>query len=585
MLFKDKAMQEKYPMLNLYTRRVKVPEREIVGRDDVMRSILASMHRPELCNVMLLADPGTGKTAVVQGLRVKDKTRSYLEIGLSSMIAATGSDSFPGALEKMFDEVILFRKNMESEIVLFIDEFHRIIKVSPQAVEALKPLLADSGTRGIKVIAATTYDEFQEYVLPNQALVERFQRLNLPETDKAVTVEILKGMANRYEVGDVISDILYDSIYDYTNRYIPANMQPRKSILVLDSMVGWNRSEGREFDMSLLADVIYEQEGINVAFRVDATKIKEELDKRVFAQSLATSTLEKRLQICVADFQNKGRPMSSFLFAGSSGVGKTELAKALTSILFEDEKRMIRMDCSEYANPDSLNRFRLELTSRVWAMPYCIILLDEIEKACGEVTRLLLQVLDDGRLLDEYNREVVFTNAYIILTTNAGSEVFKNIAQYNPDNDGSGAEMKRYEKLIRTSLQGTTGGNKFPPELLGRIDAIIPFQPLSEHTMVRIVVKKLEDLKQLAMDKHGVEVRFENRIVPYLVKDNLDTDTDSGGARNVIGKLESEITTAVARYINAHPYDRKIQVIVKGEMAADHKNMRESQAYIVVQPA
>ena len=172
-----------------------------------------------------------------------------------------------------------------------------------------------------------------------------------------------------------------------------------------------------------------------------------------------------------------------------------ETVKQLAKILFDNKNHLIRMDMTEYANPDSLERFRRELTARVWAQPYSIVLLDEIEKACSPVTRILLQVLDDGRLSDENNREVSFTNCYIVMTTNAGSEIYKNIAQYNVDDTGSGEQMARYNKLIRNSIMSTTGDNKFPPELLGRIDCIVPFQPLSEKTMKSIVKMKLIALK------------------------------------------------------------------------------------------
>lgn len=897
----------------------------------------------------------THNTMLVQGTMMKDTSRIYLEVSLSHMISDNGNDALPGMLETLFSEVVQFRQAENKEIVLFIDEFHRIIQSSPAAIEALKPLLADSGTRGIKVIAATTFKEFEQYISPNQPLVERLQRINVNQPNKEMTIEILKGMAKTYGVDNQFyNDYIYEMIYEYTNRYIPANSQPRKSILVLDSMVGWHRAEGRRLDLKLLADVIYEQEGINVAFRVDATKIKKTLDENVLSQQFASSVIEQRLQICVADLNNKSKPMSSFLFTGSTGVGKeiddnelipiytsdgsvhhkrngdlevgdfvfnrkgqpvevlgvfpqgvkdvyevefvdgrklrvgakhlwmykscygngakdwkvtdtetlmkkcdkkyysqgrsvhnikfvipmneavqypihkfktdpyvigvglgngcfresafsisssdvniikdcqkligavdyykdpsaytysfytgelrgttvrckyqtsdilsevpeligmksgqkmipdlykyasveqrwalvqgmfdtdgtisnndrfnvsysttskqlaydlqdllyslgisssvnphdrvgksteydvhvkcnaedkvkffrlerkrkiaedavkfvknkkrvkkfgevlgirdirkldektsmtcimvnddehlyqagqycvthnTEMTKQLANILFEDDRRLIRFDMTEYANPDSLERFRNELTAKVWEKPYSIVLLDEIEKACAEVTRVLLQVLDDGRLMDANNREVVFTNCYIILTTNAGSEIYKNIAQYNADDTGSGVQMKKYDKLIRRSISSTSGSNRFPPELLGRIDTIVPFQPLSEETQKKIVEMKLKKLKDEVMQKHNVELKIQKNVIRYLVEDNLDTDSNAGGARIIMSKLESEVTTAIARFINSHPNVYSIGVVVEGDMAADNKQQLESSAYIKIIPA
>lgn len=945
----NQALADKYPCLNEYTKPVKRAEREIVGREKEIRSIKAAMMRPELCNVMLLAPPGAGKTSVVQGTMLADEGRTYLEVDLAKMIANCKTDvnEMATRLKDLFDETAMYCKDENVEIVLFIDEFHQVVQLSDAAVEALKPLLADSGTRGIRVIAATTYVEFRKYIASNQPLVERLQRINLEPPNKEVTIEILRGMAKRYGVdSQFYNDSVYELIYEYTERYVPANSQPRKSLLVLDAMIGWHRSTGRKMDQSLLADVIMESEGVNVAFKVDATAIKRELDKHVLSQDLATRTIEDRLQICVADLNDKSKPMSTFLFTGSSGSGKmldddtpvpvvcgggavrvkrhgdlevgdvvfnrkgmpvnvtgtfpqdgkqdvylltlrdgrsircgaghlwtyrnrvgngsklwktattkqlagknlvtsnneyqfvipmngpvlwpnvdglaspwlagvycacglgrkrlefgtrsghvaqraanelsamgfanvefvmrqrsvyftsdgspvrvqdvfgygtfdgirnsnrfvpdsykragksqreellvglfdasgnipawdrsrlrllfrtkserlkddvrevlfslgfsnlvrvsygrdgttpssyvidvrcrqelkqqffsdpgkkykaglaagldegksrvrsydtvpivsieklpekvhmgcisvddpeelyqagdfvvthnTETVKQLAKILFDNKNHLIRMDMTEYANPDSLERFRRELTARVWAQPYSIVLLDEIEKACSPVTRILLQVLDDGRLSDENNREVSFTNCYIVMTTNAGSEIYKNIAQYNVDDTGSGEQMARYNKLIRNSIMSTTGDNKFPPELLGRIDCIVPFQPLSEKTMKSIVKMKLIALKSEVMKKHNVRVKIHPDVIDYLVEDNLDTDSDSGGARAVMSKLESEVTTAVAQFINSHGSVPMIAVTVDGELASKSIDKLISTAKIKVEEA
>lgn len=537
----------------------------------------------------------THNTMLVQGTMAKDVNRYYVEVNLAKMIADYDPITLGNSLTQLFDEVQIMRDEIGKEVVLFIDEFHQIVQLSPAAVEAMKPLLADSGTRGIKVIAATTFVEFRQWIAPNQPLVERLQRINLSQPGKAMTVGILKGVAKTYGVDtQFYNDSMYEMIYELTNRYVPANSQPRKSILIMDAMVGWHRATGRPLDKKLLADVIYQSEGVNISFRVDATNIKKRLDTYVYAQELASSLITNRLHIAVADLNDKSKPMASFLFTGSTGTGKTEMTKTLASILFgsgreEDgdenqssNRNLIRFDMTEYANKESLDRFRAEITARVWERPYCVLLLDEIEKACAEVTRLLLQVLDDGRLSDENGRQVPFTNCYIVLTTNAGSEIYKTISQYNSSDTGDGAVMKRYNKLIRQSISQTTGDNRFPPELLGRIDAIIPFQPLSEETMRRIVKSKLMKLVKEVSKKHNVELRIDKCVVDYLVLDNLDTDSNSGGARIVVTKMIEEITTPVAQFINENPDVRIVGVRVEGDMAYEHKNMLASEAYIKV---
>lgn len=529
----------------------------------------------------------THNTALVQGTMLRDPDRIYLEVDLSKMIAdLSDPNQMADRLKKLFDEVQQYSEAEDQEIVLFMDEFHQVVQLSKAAVEALKPLLADSGTRGIRVIAATTYREFREHISPNQPLVERLQRITLDAPSKEMVVDILRGMAHRYGVDNqFVNSNIFEAIYEYTERYIPASAQPRKSILVLDSMVGWYRYKRRRLNMQLLADVIYESTGVNVAFRVDASKIEDELNKRVFAQEYATKMIAKRLQVCVADLNDKSKPMSSMLFCGASGVGKTEITKQLAKVLFDDERRLIRMDMSEYANEESLERFRAELTTMVWERPYSIVLLDEIEKACAPVTKLLLQVLDDARLTDVNNRVVSFTNTYIILTTNAGSEIYKSISQYAEDDRGSGKAMKHYMKLIRESIETTTGANRFPPEFLGRLDAIVPFQPLSEGTLMNIVKRKLFSLMKEVKDVHGIEVCINNRVISYIVKDNLSTDSNAGGARNAIAKIETDVVAPLAAFINANPDKRYLIVDVTGKMAFEDKNKLESDARIVVYPA
>ena len=575
------------PLMNAYTHPLKKAERKILGRNEEIKKVLAGLMRPELCNVMLLGEPGAGKTALVQAVMLIDTASDYIEVDLSKMIADCQTDvnEMAAKLKTLFDEVENTIKNTGRNIVLFIDEFHQIVQLSPAAVEALKPLLADSGTRGIKVIAATTYREFREYISANQPLVERLQRINVAEPSEEVVISILRGMAKRYGVESQFpNDDLFKLIYDLTNQYIPANAQPRKSILILDAMIGWYRAFKKPLDRKLLEEVFLQAENVSVSTQVDATKIAETLKQRVLAQELAVSAIEQRLHIAIADMTDDTKPKASFLFTGSTGVGKTEMTKQMAKLLFNDERRLIRFDMTEFANPSSMERFRRELTSQIWTRPYSIVLLDEIEKACAEVTRLLLGVLDDGRLLDENNREVTFNNAYIVLTTNAASEIYQNIAQYQASDTGDGAVMRKYDALIRRSITSATGSNKFPPELLGRIDCIVPFQPLSEQTQCNITRMRLEGIKKKLLDKHGVKMTYTEDVITYLVKDTLTTDSNSGGARAIMNKLNTEVVSAISEYINKNPNAKRGGVAIGGEMASEDKYRLESAAYVKVGP-
>ena len=598
-------MFENYKYLGEYAKPLSRPNREMVGRDDEMKSLQAVLSRPELCNAILLGDAGSGKTSLVQKLMMEDNVdRMYVEVDLAKM-AAGDVNNMPARIKGLFDDVQEYKKKESGgkEIVLFMDEFHQVVQLSEASVEALKPMLADSGVRGIKVIAATTYREFEKYISPNQPLVERLYRLNLKEADKDMVIRILKGAAKTYGVAEsILNDVLYEQIYEYTNLYIPANAQPRKSLLMFDAMIGWHRTTNRKLDLRLLADVIYESEGVNVSFRVNAGEIKQELDSHVFSQELATEMVSRRLNVAVADLHDKTRPMSSFLFSGPTGTGKTELAKAMAELLFKDQRSLIRFDMTEYSDASSLERFRRELTARVWERPFCIVLLDEIEKACSEVTRLLLQVLDDARLMDANNREVSFKNSYIIMTTNAGNEVYKSIAAYLDDDrkaqkrkmDSDGKVLRqdsttnlfsRYRKLIRTALIGNEdgGGAKFPPELYNRIDEVIPFAPLNDETLQKIIERKLKELQMTARKKHGIRVIFDKNIVKYLLYEDADISTDAGGARGIVRKINTDITSEVARCINMNPdyrRYRKVCVMVEGEMMYNNKQKRVSEAYI-----
>lgn len=584
-VFPDALMRESYPLLSKLSTPLKRAEREIVGRDHEKMQLLASMSRPELCNALLLAPPGAGKTALVQGVMQADPERLYLEVDPARMISEAGdADRMASMLKGFFDEAERFVKAERRELVLFIDEFHQIIQLSDASVEAIKPVLAASGTRGIRIVAATTYDEFHQHIAPNQPLVERLQRINLAPPDQDTTIRILQGMAERYEVAqEFYDDHIFRQIYEYTQRYMPASSQPRKSILVLDSMVGWHRLTKRAMDRDLLADVLQESLGVNVAFKVDGAKIKEQLDAKVFSQDLATRAVTRRLQLSVADLNDKTRPEASLLFTGSTGVGKSELSKHLARLLFGDDQRhLIRFDMSEYALDSSMDLFRSELTKRVWDLSHAVLLFDEVEKASAMVTRLLLQVLDDGRLSDDFNREVSFLNTYIVLTTNAGSEIYQTIAQYAADETGSGRQLEEYKKLINRSISSTTGENRFPPELLGRIDAIVPFQPLSEGTQRKIVRNKLRGMVQEVLIKHNVRVDIDQKVLRYLIEDKGETDSNAGGARAAVAKMTDEVTTAVARFINEHPTERRIRVDVLGDLVSDHKNMLTSHAHVEV---
>lgn len=593
-----------YPFLSKYAVPMKKPSRPVVGREREMRRLLASLNRAELSNAFLLGDAGSGKTMLVQGASVIDNRRIYVEVDLAKMAASEsgedGTVQMASRLKGLFDDAIRYKQDVaqslaekdgvsatasQREVVLFIDEFHLLVQLSTAAAQAIKPILAESGRLGVKIIAATTFAEFHEYVESDQALMQRLQRINIRAPEKSVVLSILTSIAKSHDVYHAIYDKqLFELIYEYSNRYIPADSQPRKSILMLDSMIGWYRTYPTEYKMDrhLLADVIYDNTGIRVAFNVDGRSIYRGLTSRVFSQNYAARMIENRLQIAVADMHDKNRPISSFLFTGSTGVGKTEMAKALSELLFGDERAMIRFDMSEYALDSSLDRFREELSSRVWDKSHSVLLFDEVEKASPVVTRLMLQVLDDGRLTNRQGREVSFLNTYIILTTNAGSEIYKSIAHYNVADveNESDDKLKDYNKVIRRSL---LNDKSFAPEIINRMNAIIPFQPLDRGTYMQIAERRLIKIKEEVKRIHGINLHIlePETVKRYLVVERFDNDTNSGGARGLVAQFDVEIVAPLSRYINDHKSHLKdIGLKVNGEMACDNRSLLKSNASI-----
>lgn len=526
----------------------------------------------------------THNTALVQATMLGDPDRLYVEVDLARMISNLNDVSeMANLLKGLFDDAEKFVEAEGIDLVLFIDEAHQITSLSEAAAEALKPILAASGTRGLRVIMATTFEEYNVYIKPNQALRERLERITLTPASSEMTVSILRNMARDYGVIDNFhDDEMFRLIVELTDRYIPQSMQPRKSIKVLDAMVGWHRYNGSPLDMNLLASVLYASTGIDIAFRVDGASIKQQLDAQVFDQDNATRVVARRLQLCVADLHDKSRPMASFLFAGSTGVGKTELVKALARLLFGDDRgRLIRFDMSEFQLDESIELFRRELTREVSNYGSAIILLDEIEKASKMIYRLLYQVLDDGRLSDEQGRQVSFLNTYIVMTTNAGEEIFATIGDYATDEIGSGENMEDFIENIKSSIVNTAG---FPEALMGRIDEIVPFQPLPPATMERIIRNKLEKLVGEVRVKHGLHLNVDRRVLTYVAKDIIGVRSSQGGAREAMRSLQREVTAEVATFVNENPRVRSAQLFIEGELRAESKTRRKTGGKVMIKP-
>lgn len=566
-----------YKYLKKYAKGIDKPIRKVVGREQEVRSILAAMLRPELSNVLLLGNAGAGKTAIISELARIDK-REYFEVDLSRMVESTASSNgekeLGMRLSLLVKDVVQYERENKKEIVLFIDEFHQLVQLSPSAAESIKPILAKSGQLGIRIIAATTYDEFTEHIQKNQPLLERLQRINIQAPPREVVLDILKSIADKNKCS--VDSSIFENIYDYTERYLPSQSQPRKSILILDGMIGWHKAFNESFNKKLLDKVIFEATGINSNWDLEMENMKEYLMYRVLDQDFAIESIIKRLHISVADLNETSKPQGSFLFTGSTGVGKTELAKALASCLFGSENSLLRFDMSEFSNENSVEVFREQLSDRVWQKPYSVILLDEIEKAHPTVVKLLLQVLDDARISNRFGKEVTFQNAYVLITTNVASEVYSSALDY-ADNDDKGLES--YNRVIQKALLNSP---VFSPELINRVDMIIPFKPLSRESLMKIAKKRIGELRNLIARKHNIVVHFDELIINYLILENLDTSTNGGGGRSIKRRIDDEITSKLAEFLNLYPSIRNVSVMVEGKMRSTDKKERTGNARIIV---
>jgi ATP-dependent Clp protease ATP-binding subunit ClpC len=561
-----KPGKEKY--LTKYGRDLTAQAREgkmdpVIGRNDEVRRVLQILTRKTKSNPVLVGEAGVGKSAVALGLaqriaagQVPDilKDRRVIELSLSSMIAgASNRGDFEERLEGVVKEA-----SADPKIVLFIDEIHQLVGAGRSggmdASNILKPALA----RGdFPVLGCTTTDEYRRYIEADPALERRFQPVLVGEPSEADALEILKGLKSRYEAhhGVTFTDSALLAAVKLSVRFLPDRNLPDKAIDLIDESAARVKTrsgvyipgERPQFEVNdeVIAEVVADWTGIPVSRMTEEEssrllEMESLLRKRVVGQDHAVEAVSQTIRVVRVGLTSPNRPGGVFLFLGPSGVGKTELAKGLAEFLFGSDTEMVRIDMSEYHDKSSVARLigsppgyvgyeeEGQLTKAVRTKPYCVVLLDEVEKAHPEVFDIFLQVFDDGRLTDSKGRTVNFCNTLIVLTSNLGARAA--LSQAVPDNKGMAGQMDQLPNAYQEALRG-----HFRPEFINRIDEIILFRALERSDLVGIVrihlgklIKTLTEREiQLVVEDSAVELLLEVGYQPAYGARPLQRAIDS----------------------------------------------------------
>lgn len=560
--------QIKTPLLDMYAEEMGTDlSYDVIGRKNELKSLDANMQRPRMNSILLLAPAGAGKTAIVESwARHRVNEIQTFNVDLVSM-GAQGENEFAARIKALVEEVIKLNEQSSRQMCLFIDEVHMLgMPNYAVGLESLKPAMARGA---IKLIGATTDEEYVQHIQGNQALDQRFQRFNISEPSNKIVFKILKDMWMKEIPNIKFNPDLANTIIEY-GRFFPADSQPRKSIRMLDDMIGWHRSQGIPVNERLLDNRIYETAGVNPKWKVNIDSLMDAIKARVKGQPYAVQQIEGSLNIAVAGLSDPKRPMGTFMFTGTTGVGKTELAKAMAQGLFGSEDHLIRFDMSEFKTKESVDLFRYSLSDKINKKPYSVVLLDEIEKADPNVVDLLLQITDDGRLSNRFNRQVTFKNAYIILTTNVGHETYREAFE-------QGKSLTKLLNLVQSTLE-----KKFRPEMLGRIDAIVPFNPLTKSVRAEIAKTRLTEFGQRLASEFNIQFRITDRVRNFIAHENVNRSTSSGGGRDLNRRIKKTLYVPVAELMNREPNVAELQLDVYGDMIIENKQRRISNAWLGV---
>lgn len=547
---KSSALEDYGLNLNTYVQSGK--KDPLIGRDDLIEKMIQTLGRRTKNNPLLIGDSGVGKTAIAEGLAekivngqvpdfLKDKVIYSVDLG-SLLAGAKYRGDFEGRLKNILKEVKQ-RKN----VILFIDEIHTIVGAgstsggSMDASNLLKPALAKGE---ISCVGATTFQEYRQHFEKDRALSRRFQRLDVSEPTLEDSLNILRGLKKKYEEfhGVTYTEETLKACVDLSQKYLMNSKLPDKAIDLLDE-VGSQvklKKAGAVIEPKDVMEVVSRLSGIpTVEVSNDDLRSLKDLDKKlkavVFGQDVAIDALVRAIKFARSGLDQKEKPWGSFLFAGPTGVGKTEVCRQLARIL---GVQFHRFDMSEYMEKHSVSRLvgappgyvgyeqGGQLTEQVQKHPYSLILLDEIEKAHTDVYNILLQVMDGGRLTDGNGRTVDFKNTLIVLTTNAGaSDVAKGTIGLSL-NDRAGVSAEAIKKT-------------FSPEFINRLDQVVYFNSLTPELILKVVEKFLADLR-LSLAHKKVDLDYTDDVVRHLAETGFDAVY---GARPIARQIDRLVKT------------------------------------------
>jgi ATP-dependent Clp protease ATP-binding subunit ClpC len=593
----------------------------VIGRDSEILRVIQVLSRRTKNNPVLIGGAGVGKTAIVEGLARKIAEddvpeilsgKRVVQLDMGGMVAGT---RFRGEFEERLKGAMEEIQRAEGEIILFIDELHSVVGAGGamgalDASSMMKPALA----RGeLRCIGATTPDEYRRYIEKDSALERRFAPIWVEEPSVEETIDMLKGLQDRYEAHHnvrftdeaLVAAARLSSRYvterklqklateeeaAWANRDYERAAQYKAERLAMEAEFGdkrdaWRLEAGIDetVDAEDIAEVVHSWTGIpvNSLLQTEADRLidmESHLHRRIVGQDEAINAIADAIRRARSGLKDPDRPIGSFIFLGSSGVGKTELAKALAEFMFDDEDAMVRIDMSEYREQHTVSRLfgappgyvgyeeGGQLTEAVRRRPYQIVLFDEIEKAHPDVWNALLQILEDGRLTDGQGRVVDFRNTVLIMTSNIGTQYAKmgGTLGFLRSTDASDEEREA-KKAIEEGLKRT-----FRPEFLNRVDEIIIFHPLTLEHVEKIVDLQMKEIRERLAER-GVGIELTEAARKWLAREGYDP---AFGARPLRRTLQRYVESPLSKRIlrgEFQPGDRVVADV--GEDQSEEKGL------------